>query len=221
MSEIFEKKVNSFIEKLLNFDKTIFKRNIFNPWIEYDETDISSNAAKIRTSNLKKYLLNQKNAQYVLIAESPSTGARYTGIAMTSEKVINTNNLAYEFTSKKSQEGKYIYELTAKKVWDEILKKKDNFVMWNAFAFNISEKAGRWFENPTEEELKQNIDILISFLSLYNKAKIVAIGKTAQNALQILNFNDFESIRHPSNDFKKEFPIQFKKYITCKNSTLK
>lgn len=213
MTEVFEKKVNNFIRKLLYFDKSIFKRNIFNPWVEFDKSDISPEAPKIRTSNLKKYLLNQKGAKYVLIAESPSTGARYTGIAMTSEKVISMNNLEYEYSSKKSEEKKYVYELTAKKVWDEITAQKENFVMWNAFAFNIKEKEGRWFENPTEEELKQNLDILNSFLSLYREAKIVTVGKTAQNALQILNFKNFESIRHPSNDFKKEFPEQFKKYI--------
>ena len=210
--EIFEKKVNDFIEKLVNFDTSIFKRKIFNPWAEFDDSDISSDAPKIRTDNLKKYLLNQKNAKYILIAESPSLGARYSGIAMTSEKVINANNLSYKFSSKKSKSGKYIYELTAKKVWDEIIEKKENFVMWNAFAYNIHEKEGRWFENPTEEELKENLKLLNSFLTLYSGAKIITIGKTAQNALNILSFNNFESIRHPSNDFKKEFPEQFRKY---------
>ena len=213
MIEVFEKKVNEFVEKLINTDKTKFKRNIFNPWVEFDESDISDNAPNIRTANLKKYLLNHKNASYVLIAESPSAGARYSGIAMTSEKVINTNNLEYGYSSKKSKDGKYVYELTAKKVWDEILDKKENFVMWNAFAFNIHEKDGRWFENPTIEELEQNLDILNSFLALYKDAQIITVGKTAQNALEILKFSNFESIRHPSNDFKKEFPQQFKKYV--------
>jgi len=213
VSEVFEKKVDSFIYKLLNFDKSIFKRNIFNPWTEFDETDISSEAPKIRTQNLKKYLLNHKNATYILIAESPSLGARYTGIAMTSEKVINANNLNYNYSSLKSTNGKYVYELTAKKVWDEILSQKENFVMWNAFAYNIHEKENRWFENPTNEELEQNLDLLNLFLSLYKNAKIITVGATAKSALQILNFSDFESIRHPSNDFKKEFPEQFKKYL--------
>lgn len=213
MADNFGKKVDNFIEKLVNFDKSIFKRNIFNPWSEFDESDISSDAPKVRANNLKKYLLNHKNATYVLIAESPSTGARYSGIAMTSEKVINANELCYEYSSAKSENGKYIYELTAKKVWDEIIVQKENFVMWNAFAFNIHEKDGRWFENPTSEELEQNLDLLNSFLELFESAKIITVGATAKNALQILNFSNFESIRHPSNDFKKEFPEQFKKYI--------
>ena len=212
--ENFEKKINNFVELLINFDKSIFKRNIFNPWSEFDESDISPEAPKIRAANLKKYLLNHKNASYVLIAESPSTGARYSGIAMTSEKVIYTNNLEYDYSSVKSTDKKYVYELTAKKVWDEILTNKENFVMWNAFAFNIHEKENRWFENPTNEELEQNLSLLNSFLSLYKNAKIITVGTTAKNALQILNFSNFESIRHPSNDFKKEFPEQFKRYIS-------
>jgi frataxin-like iron-binding protein CyaY len=209
----FENRVNIFVDKLVNFDITKFERKIFNSWKEFDETDISDNAPTIRVKNLKQYLINQKDAKYILIAESPSTGARYSGIAMTSEKVIKANDLEYNYTSAKSNEGKYIYELTAKKVWDEILKSKNKFVMWNAFAFNIHESKNRWFENPTDKELKDNLDLLNEFLALYKTAKIITVGKTAQNALNILGFKNFESIRHPSNDFKKEFPEQFKKYL--------
>lgn len=209
----FKKRVEQFIDRLQNFDTAVFRRKIFNPWRDYDTSDISSDAPNIRTANLTKYLMNQQNADYILIAESPSTGARYSGIAMTSEKVIATNNLEYGLSSAKSKNGKYVYELTAKKVWDEILKSKNKFVMWNAFAFNIHENEKRWFENPTEEELSQNIDLLNEFLSLYPDAKIITVGRTAQNALTVLKFNNFESIRHPSNDFNKEFPQQFEKYI--------
>ena len=117
------------------------------------------------------------------------------------------------YIPKKSEIKKYVYELTAKKVWDEIIEKKEDFAMWNAFAFNIHEKENRWFENPTEEELKGNLELLNLFLDLFYGAKIITVGKTAQNALEILNFKNFESIRHPSNDFKKEFSAQFKKHI--------
>ncbi len=211
--KLFEKRVDDFIKKLQNFNTSVFERKIFNPWLNYDENDISNNAPSLRSKNLKKYLLNSQAAKYILIAESPSTGARFTGIAMTSEKVIFSNNLDFEFTSIKSKEKKYVYELTAKKVWDEILKSKNKFVMWNAFAFNIHEKENRWFENPTKEELYSNLELLNEFLALYKEAKIITVGKTAQNALETLNFKDFDSIRHPSNDFKKEFPKQFEKYI--------
>ncbi len=213
MVEVFEKQVDEFVKRLRNFDTSVFERKIFNPWNEFDENDISKDAPNLRSENLKKYLLEKEGAKYILIAESPSTGARFSGIAMTSEKVINTNNLGYDYTSLKSKDKKYVYELTAKKVWDEILKSKNKFVMWNAFAFNIHEKENRWFENPTKEELYLNLDLLNMFLTLYKEAKIITVGLTAKNALEILNFKDFESIRHPSNDFKKEFPKQFEKYI--------
>lgn len=209
----FEKKIDDFITKLKNFDKAKLERKIFNPWADFDENDISKNAPKIRCSNLKNFLLKTKSADYILIAESPSLGARFSGVAMTSEKVIKDYGLFnFEFTSlnfKKSPKA----EMTATKVWREISKSNKIFTLWNAFAFNINEKEGRWFENPTKEELFSNIDILKSFLSLFPNAKIITVGKTAKNALEILNFKDFESVRHPSNDFKKEFQIQMEKFI--------
>ena len=209
---IFEEKVDNFIEKVKNFNPKNLERKIFNPWKDTDCNDISQNAAKIRCKNLKKFLLDNKNADYILIAESPSTGARYSGIAMTSEKVLKDYGLeGFEFSSlnsKKAPKG----EMTASKVWKEITKSKKKFALWNAFAFNINEKEGRWFENPTEEELNSNIEILKAFVDLFPKATIISVGATAKKALETLKFKDFKSVRHPSNDFKKEFPIQMAEY---------
>ena len=100
----FEEKVNEFIEKLKNFNPERLNRKIFNPWAQWDLEDIGENAPIIRQNNLKKYLLNFKNATYALIAESPSTGARFSGIAMTSEKTIEQYGLdkkyGLEYSSK-------------------------------------------------------------------------------------------------------------------------
>lgn len=208
-----EKKIDNFIEKLKNFDKSSIKRKIFNPYAEYDENDISPLAPCIRCVNLKNFLLSNSDADYILIAESPSSGARYTGIAMTSEKVIekyNLKNLSYtSFNQKKTRKG----EITASKVWEQISKSKNKFVLWNSFAFNIVENDKHWFENPEKKEVELNIDLLKDFMDMFPKAKIVAVGKTAQNALNMLNIKDFECVRHPSNDFKNEFKEQFKKYL--------
>lgn len=212
----FEERVNNFIQILINFNKSVFEkdRKIFNPWTEYDLTDYSSNAPKIRVENLEKYLINREKAQYILIAESPSKGARYTGIAMTSEKVIKNLKLSYETTSLKSKEKKYyIGEQTANKVWKELIKSNKQFVMWNAFAFNIHKKENKWFETPTEYELKTNLSLLETFISLYPTSKIIAIGNKAKNALSKLNIINCESVRHPSNDFDNAFSKEFSNYL--------
>lgn len=215
MSLIFKNKVISFVNKLKTFDSSNFKRKIFNPWKQYDETDFSANSPEIRCNNLINYLVNLENADYILIAESPSAGARYSGIAMTSEKVIEKYKLNYCSYSSKNYLKNKKGEITASKVWNEISKSNKKFVLWNVFAFNIikDETKNKWFEKPDDKEIEQNIALISEFLKLFPKSKIIALGKTAQLALNALKIENFECVRHPSNDFKKEFPQQIKKFL--------
>lgn len=223
----FEEKVNEFIEKLKNFNPERLNRKIFNPWAQWDLEDIGENAPIIRQNNLKKYLLNFKNATYALIAESPSTGARFSGVAMTSEKTIEQYGLDKKYGLEYSSKNQKKYkkgEITANKVWKEITKKDESkFVLWNAFAFNIvkdeKEKEEkkvakkRWFETPDKKELEANYELLSDFLSLFPNIKIIALGSTAKSALNALGIEKFELVRHPSNDFKNEFPKQIAPYL--------
>ena len=206
-------KVKKFIFLLKNFDISVFDRSkyIFNPWADFDENDIEK-ANEVRCQNLESYLINIENPKYILIAESPSKGARYTGIAMTSEKVIKEYKLPFQYTSanyKRYKKG----ESTANKVWNEIHKSDNNFAFWNAFAFNIHMQRNKWFETPLKEELIQNKQILNEFINLYPNARIIALGTTAELALNIIGINNIECVRHPSNDYKKLFPKQIIKYL--------
>lgn len=213
--------VENFIKELKNFDTKNLSRAkyIFNPWTTSDESDIE-NASEIRCKNLNNYLLSIENPAYIFIAESPSKGARYTGIAMTSEKSIKEYKLPFQYTSKNYKKYKR-GESTATKVWREI-KKSDacwkNFVFWNAFAFNIHKDVGKWFENPLPDELEKNKNILESFINIYPNAKIIAIGAKAKEALCNLVIKDIEVVRHPSNDYAKRgegktFPEQITKFL--------
>ena len=207
MKDNHSEHIKDFIKELIRFNPKDLPRakHIFNPWTTSDITqgDINENAHITRCKNLKNYLSSIKTPDYILIAESPSSGARYTGIAMTSEKVIKENNLSYQSTSQKGN----TYELTASRVWNEMSKGSKTFVLWNAFAFNINKKQNKWFENPTSEELKANKYLLEKFLDLYPKAKIVAVGTKAKEALSIIGITNIENVRHPSHDYKKEFKL--------------
>ena len=132
MSECREEKIEKFIELLKKYETP---KDRFNPWQQYDKSDISLAAPVLRCDNLKKYLMERPKPKYILIGESPSIGARYTGIAMTSEKTFKNSNLfnGYNYTSKNQNTT----EKTANIVWNELLKYgQDNFVIWNAYAFN-------------------------------------------------------------------------------------
>ena len=60
----FEGKIDTLIDKLSHF---VSVNQVFNPWKDTDETDNPSvDAVLIRRENLKKYLIEHKNAKYVL-----------------------------------------------------------------------------------------------------------------------------------------------------------
>lgn len=89
---IFKKNVENFIKELQSFEKM---ENVFNPWQDDGdkEHDLDEDSPKKRAENLRVYLLARENAKYVLIAEAPGyQGCHFSGIPMTSERLILTNN---------------------------------------------------------------------------------------------------------------------------------
>ena len=130
MTECREEKIEKFIELLKKYETP---KDRFNPWQQSDKSDISS-APALRCDNLKKYLMERPNPKYILIGESPSIGARYTGIAITSEEIFKNSNLFNEYAcTSKVQDTK---EKTASIVWNDLKEYgQENFVIWNAYAF--------------------------------------------------------------------------------------
>lgn len=93
MTEEFNKKIEDFIETLKNFDMDKMD-NVFNPWKDYDKNhDFDESSPQKRCCNLCKYLKEREYAKYILIAEAPGyQGCHFSGIPMTSERLILTNN---------------------------------------------------------------------------------------------------------------------------------
>ena len=203
MSKNFEYKVTEFIEIL----KRTKIDNSFNPWAENSAEDIE-NAAEIRCKNLKKFLIEREKAEFVLVAEAPSCGARYTGIPMTSEEVFSMDMFkGYKKTSKRQSP---IEEKTAKLLWKEIQKDNKRFVFWNSFAFN-DDKTGKYKKPKIKEiEDKDNIKILKKFISLYPQSKLISVGRNAQIAIGMVYS---EYIRHPSRCGEKIFCDKLKNFL--------
>lgn len=93
----FEKDVENFIKLLSEFpnenDKKVLN-NVFNPWKDYDKNhDFDESSPQKRCCNLYKYFKAREKAEYILIAEAPGyQGCHFSGIPMTSERLILTNN---------------------------------------------------------------------------------------------------------------------------------
>ena len=193
-------------------NNVIFKDR-FNPWQQSDKSDISS-APALRCDNLKKYLMERPNPKYILIGESPSIGARYTGIAMTSEEIFKNSNLFNEYAcTSKVQDTK---EKTASIVWNDLKEYgQENFVIWNAYAFN-SKCFKSWYKKASATEKKESIykEILTTFFDIfdYENSVIIAVGRDAEKSCKIFGF-DCIYLRHPSRGGQNKFVEGLKEII--------
>ena len=196
----FEEKLERFIETL----KTTKITGYFNPWANDGGQE---NSANKRCNNLKKFLSKRMNAEFVLIGEAPSFGARYTRIPMTSEEmIIKYLEDKYELTSNQ----KPIHEDTASVVWDVINENSKKFVMWNAFAFNKNKKGDYVEPSIKDIENDKNKKIFKMFIELYPASKIIAVGRSAQTAISYA-ISDY--VKHPSHGGANDFKKAFKKYV--------
>jgi len=65
-------------------------KKVFNPWYDVDPVnDLDETAPAKRLSNLKAYLGERRTANHLLLAEAVGyQGGHFTGIPMTSERII-------------------------------------------------------------------------------------------------------------------------------------
>ncbi|MDZ4176764.1 MAG: uracil-DNA glycosylase [Hydrogenophaga sp.] len=203
--------------------------NVFNPWRDFDEAnDICSDAPMQRANQLKCYLEPRlKTTRLVLVAEAPSwRGAKFTGIAMTSERMLHNEHPDVpasammlpigERTSSEKRFPRCLAEQTATIVWSTLLDsgfRPDEFVLWNAFPSH-PHKAGNPRSNrrPRLDELKVAVDVLPSLLTLLGQPKVVAVGKVAERALYRLGVSA-TSVRHPAMGGATKFREAMKQFV--------
>jgi len=209
--------VNQLVEALRDFQA----RNLFNQWEETAQDYDCVNAAAIRRSNLRAYLLARPRPRYVFIGEAPSwRGTRFSGIPMTSERILlgghpvrSANDVIPGATGRRTSRPEVNYphcsptkelaERSATKMWKAALAQDlaaTDFVLWNAMPWHphnegspCSNRANR---NFTLEEEKAGRQFLTEVLrGLYPSARSVALGE--YGARQLLKA-EYRAVPHPS-----------------------
>jgi hypothetical protein len=188
--------------------------NVFNPWRDQDPlNDLGPDSPAIRARNLTCYLAERvDSAKVLLTAEAPGyQGCHFTGIAMTSERILlgNKPNVPPDavFSGPKSRTSSpAIYpnganEPTATIAWSLLLELglgPREFVFWNAFPSH-PHRPGALLTNraPTRPELQLTAHVLPALLGLFANAEVFAVGRVAQAALAGLGV-EADAVRHPA-----------------------
>ncbi|MFT4066241.1 uracil-DNA glycosylase [Paraburkholderia sp.] len=177
--------------------------DVFNPWSQADERDRpGANAALIRRQQLAAYIdARRSKARVILIAEALSCrGGRFTGIAMTSERILLGNDTVLNRlaassdaspppdylpgrASRTSNPGELsrgtdreygVYERTASIVWRTMLANgfgPMEFALWNAFPFHpFITGNAQSNRRPSGCELRETGQILPDFIGLFPHA---------------------------------------------------
>ena len=209
--------INKFINAVLAGPRCQDSSAIFNPWADYDAVyDLSAASPTYRLEHLRQYMVERlQTARYLLIAEAPGyCGAKFSGIAMTSERnLLESNaqlldNLYFNGpkhrTSNPSSDlinNKGMLERTATIVWDKVLSVGLNpheFVLWNCFAWHPHKPGDRMSNRaPSKAEKLAGTECLQRFLEMFPGRTVLSIGDHSQGLLSGLNV-DFKSLRHPS-----------------------
>lgn len=201
----WQERVSRLVEALRSFRAS----NVFNQWDESAEPFDCENAAALRRSNLRAYLMARPRPRYVFIGEAPSwRGTRFSGIPMTSERILlggfparsasivipgamgrRTSRSDANFPGCNPTNG--LAEVAARRVWDTALAHglaATDFVLWNAMPWHpheegklLSNRASRKF---TLEEREAGREFLREVLQgLYPSARPVALGKYGADQL--------------------------------------
>jgi hypothetical protein len=188
--------------------------DVFNPWLDRDiDHDGRPDAAEVRARQLLAYLSARlRKATVLLVAEAPGyQGAKFSGIAMTSERILlgHVNDVPAEVvfgslgsrTSRLERHARGWAEPTATIAWKQMLAlgyRPEEFVFWNAFPCH-PHQPGLHLTNraPTTAEIASAAHVLPALLALFPQAKLVAVGKVAQHALADMGFSA-QMVRHPA-----------------------
>jgi uracil-DNA glycosylase len=175
---------------------------VFNPWMQRDEmNDGVCNGPTERRSRLRAHLHSE--AAHILLGEAAGyQGCHVSGIPFTSERVIMAGDVPRVSSdgARLSLRVRPWSEPSATIVWQTLhaLGAADGTVLWNAFPWH-PHVPGNPHSNrtPTRAERVTGVPVLLAFLAMYPKAKLFAVGRHAEQALQELQLQAIP-LRHPS-----------------------
>ncbi len=186
-------------------------RRFVSALAEFPSTQTLRNPYRSRQprQNLETYLaalLAWPYSGHLLVGEAPGErGCARTGIPFTDERLLRAG--LHPFLRSLQPAVKVAgstAENTAGIVWQHLHNCGHVPAFWNAVPFHprAATKANR---APTAGELVVGQAYLRQLLALLAPHSVIAVGRTAELALQRLGLNNFTAVRHPSHGGKRTF----------------
>ncbi len=182
--------------------------HVFNPWAERNADDLPHNDPAARSRRLRAHL--SITPVRVLIGEAPGyQGCRITGIPFTSERLLLAGMIPRIASdqSRLSTRARPWSEPSATILWSALHESQlaQRTVLWNVFPWHPHRPRDPLSNRtPTRAECAQGLSILEVLLSGMADARVFAVGRHAQRALQELG-REAEMLRHPSQGGATQF----------------
>lgn len=200
---------------------------VFNPWHHSDPLhDAAPKAPAVRREQLASYLAERQKATVILLAEALGyQGGHFTGIAMTSERLLlgglGHKGLGPEMvffgparrTSREDVKADGFTEPTATIVWGamhELGIDTRQVILWNAFPWHPYKPDKGYLSNrtPGDEEVMLGEPVLRALMAYASGARVLAVGQKSAALLAAMGL-DAPALRHPANGGAGRFRAQF------------
>ncbi len=192
--------ISTFIDAIADYKRP----RLFNPWSQSCRLDLQPEFFKQRRQFLSEHL-SCKNPACAIIGEAPGwRGARYTGVAFTSEQLIYDRAVPRIVScggNRITTQPSPIKEPSATMVWKEIYRHQlqERVVMFNAVPWHPEGKDSPLSNRPPrDDEKKAGLERLELFFHLFPGIRVLALGLTASENLKKLKI-PHSKVRHPAN----------------------
>lgn len=154
----------------------------------------------IRRNNLLNYLSAfRQRPCFAVIGEAPGwRGCRFSGVPFTSEAQLCNRMLPFAGTRSSAPDPPPLTENSATHFWRNLLPYHPQLFAWNAIPFHPHvPRTPLSNRTPSTSEIDEHSTMLAELLSLLKPQSIIAIGRSAERALNRIGVSSMY-VRHPA-----------------------
>ena len=176
---------------------------LFNPWGDHCPHDGAGNGPDAKLERLALHL--ECDPDFILVGEAPGyQGCRYSGIAFTSERLLMEGAIPRipALANRLSTRVLPFSEPSATIVWKALnsLGIAGRTILWNALQLHPHRTDTLWSNRtPTPAELALGAPALHSLLAAFPAARVIAVGKKAEQLMMVMGITPSACVRHPAN----------------------